>query len=255
MDPRRPRSRHVCLVGLLLFAGACSSGAAASNPTDAAVATDSAADGQSVVTDAGTAGEDSGAYALASLDERCDGGPSGRDVLALVRSEYAGTFTSHLSCPPAKPPWSSGPPTSLTISPTYEGGAIRCVPKRTVSCPPGAPCAAPTPASVSVAMNVKLTTGDGAFREAVVATVTLVGGQPGASSVGWSADLPATKIVGSFRVSAGPPDTVRLRFSGDFSPTKGDGIVSELTSQISCGGGTWSTSDVSADGGTDAAGD
>jgi hypothetical protein len=245
------------LLGLGAGLAACSGGSAPGGATDAS---DAGPDQTSAVMDTGLA-EDTGAHALASLDDRCEGGPNGRDLLTFLRSEYSGTFTSYHSCPPATQPWTSGTPTALTISPTYGGGAIRCMPTRTVSCPPGAPCAAPTPPTLTVDMNVTFTTADGAFKETVVATVTLVGpqfqGQGAAASVRWDVDLPATKLAGTFPVSAGTADAVHLRFNGRFSPTTCDGIISEVTSQISCGGGTWTAvaSDASTDGGSDAAPD
>lgn len=186
-----------------------------------------------------------GTYVLASLDDECGGkgGPTGRQVVDPVGPAYAGTYTPPSDRTPPAPAW-KGPTAAspVAMSAAYAGGKITCRPKQVVDCPPGAPCAAPQPASVSVEIAIALKTADGVFDEHFTGTATSPNGD---GRVLWRADLPATKIGGTYPISAGTKDEVHLAFSGQLAgPGSQSGAVSELTTKISFSAGQWTSSPV-----------
>jgi hypothetical protein len=178
-------------------------------------------------------------YAITSLDEACDSGPTPRQVLDSVKSPYAGTYTSEPR-PPGVPPW-TGPtaPSALSLTATYTGGKIICTPVSRGSCPNNAPCAvALRQPTLSLELDLTFKTADGVFDEHFVGTVT---SGDGALSPSLSADLPATAIRGSYPVSAGARADVHLSFGAQFAGVNlSNGIISEMTSTSSYGGGVFS---------------
>ena len=99
------------------------------------------------LTDAAGSGADAVGFALTSLDESCEGGPTGRQLLMYVESTYKGTYDP----PPSHP---DAGPSALTITASYGGGAIECFPAPAYSCCAGCPCRAPPPPSVTVDLDV-----------------------------------------------------------------------------------------------------
>jgi hypothetical protein len=69
--------------------------------------------------------------------------------------------------------------------------------------------------------------------------------------VNWNANLPATKIAGTYPIAGGTADKVHLYFNGRFNGAACDGGISEMTSTLSFDGGQWKTaasmSDAAAD--------
>jgi hypothetical protein len=197
-----------------------------------------------------------GSYALTSLDDVCDNGPTGRQIFTFVRPRYDGTFTPPPASRPGAPPW-TGPttPSALTLSATYTNGKIVCTPRQSFNCPPGAPCAAPPPPHVEVDLDFAFKTADGLFDEHFTATASFSRDD---SQVSLSGVLPAANLVGTYPIAAGSAADVHLAFEARFGVTgasgpDANGSISEMTSSLSFGGGSWTASASPDDGGLDAA--
>jgi hypothetical protein len=213
--------------------GAGVTGVAGSAGVAGGVGVTGGAGGESI--DAGTdAG--GGPFALANIDTPCGGGPTGRQLLAFIHLPYDGTYTPPSVRAPEYP-W-NGPtaPSPLTVGAEFNGGTILCTIDHFV-CPPGAPCRAPIPPTISLQLDVTFKTADGVFDEALTATATY---STNRTSVLVQAELPATQIRGSYPVVAGSRDQVKLVFSGLFEGNQYTGGISEvLVGQVSFSGGSW----------------
>jgi hypothetical protein len=197
-------------------------------------------DGATPFPDGATALDDAGQFALTSLDEPCEGGPTGRQLMAYVESSYAGMYT-----PPPSHPTAS--PTPLTITAHYNGGAIECTPAPPFNCCSGCPCRTPPPPSVHVDLDVGFKTADGTFNESFVGTATF---EPDVFEVMWTATLPKAMVRGTYSFSAGSID---LAFNGTFRNANATGAIAEehppAPGSSTLSGGTWTATGV--DGGTD----
>jgi hypothetical protein len=90
---------------------------------------------------------------------------------------------------------------------------------------------------VSVGLDVTFKTADGVLDEAFTATASYSGDR---TSVLVQADLPATRIGGTYPIVAGTRDQVKLVFTGLFEGTGYTGSISEvLEGQVSFSGGGW----------------
>jgi hypothetical protein len=181
-------------------------------------------------------------YTLGHSADRCQAGPSGDDLLALVHAKYGGTHTPPAPRPPDAPPWmgaiASGPAELLVA---FKGGRMICTPAQSPPCPANAPCAAPVPATVSIELAFVFATQDGSFTETFMGTSTL---RAGDSKVLWSARLPASKTSGSYPFANTGAPSAWLFFSGSFANdanTGGisQGHISEITAAASFGAGEW----------------
>jgi hypothetical protein len=194
----------------------------------------------------GGTGADGGPFTLPDIDAPCGGGPTARQLLAFVRLPYEGTYTPP-SVRPAEYPW-NGPtiPSPLTVGAELESGTIVCTLDHFV-CPPGAPCRAPIPPTITVQLHLTFKTADGVFDEVFPATATYVAG---GTSVRVQAYLAATQLGGTYPVIAGTRDQVELAFAGLFEANRYTGGVSEvLPGQVSFSGGSWAETTVGNDAG------
>jgi len=186
--------------------------------------------------DAGATADDGGPFSLPDLDTACDGGPTGRQLLGFIHLPYAGTFT-----PPDKRaamfPW-NGPtlPSALTVGAEYKSGAILCTIDHYVCPGGGVPCRVKFPPTISVDLDVTFKTADGVLNEAFTATAQY---SSSISSMHFQADLPATKIAGTYPVVTGTRDLVKLVFGGQFEGAKYSGGISEVGQGTSIPGGSW----------------
>lgn len=229
-------NRLGALLGLAL-AGCGSSGSAGTTAGDgSAEASNGGSDDGSNTPRPG----DAGAFALSSLDEPCEGGPTGRQLLAYVEARYAGTYVPPTSHPDAGP-------SALTITASYDGGAIECTPAPPFNCCQGCPCRTPPPPTVTVDLDVGFRTADGTLDESFVAAALF---SPDVYLVQWTATLPRAMVRGTYAFETSSTD---LLFSGNFRNASTYGNLSEEgpttpgTSTLS--GGTWTGSGVDA--GTD----
>jgi hypothetical protein len=186
------------------------------------------------------AGADAVGFALTSLDEPCEGGPTGRQLLMYVEATYKGTYDP----PPSHP---DAGPSALTITASYDGGAIECIPAPAFSCCAGCPCRTPPPPSVTVDLDVGFKIADGTLDESVTATATF---SPDVYEVPWTAVVPKAAIKGSYPFAAGSID---LAFNGIFRSAMSSGSLAEdsppAPGSSTLSGGTWTATAV--DGGTD----
>jgi hypothetical protein len=186
------------------------------------------------------AGADAVGFALTSLDEACEGGPTGRQLLMYVGSAYKGTYAA----PPSHP---DAGPSTLMITASYDGGAIECFPAPAFSCCAGCPCRTPPPPSVTVDLDVGFKIADGTLDESFAATATF---SPDVYEVPWTATVPKATIKGSYAFSAGSID---LLFNGIFRNSTSSGTIAEdgppAPGSSTLSGGTWTATAV--DGGTD----
>jgi hypothetical protein len=188
----------------------------------------------------GDAGADVVAFALTSLDEPCEGGPTGRQLLTYVESRYVGIYNP----PPSHP---DAGPSALTITASYDGGAIECLPAPPFNCCAGCPCRTPPPPSVTVDLEVGFRVADGTLDESLAATATF---SPDVYEVPWTAKLPKAMIKGSYAFSTGSTD---LAFNGIFRNAMSNGTIAEESPSApgssTLSGGTWTATAVDA--GTD----
>jgi len=217
--------------------GAADEGGRGSND---GASTMSPGDTSAPVQDGATAQADAGQFALTSLDEPCEGGPTGRQLVAYVESKYAGTYNP----PPTRPAASLS---ALTITAYYDGGAIECIPAPPFNCCAGCPCRTPPPPSVSVDLDVGFKTADGTLNESFVGTATF---EPDVYETLWTATIPRDMVNGTYSFSAG---STALAFSGTFRNAQANGSIVEDPAPALGGstlsGGTWTAS--ATDGGTD----
>jgi hypothetical protein len=90
---------------------------------------------------------------------------------------------------------------------------------------------------VSLNLDMTFKTADGVLNEAFTATASY---SATGTSVFVHADLPATRIGGTYPVVAGTRDQVKLAFQGTFEGTRYTGGISEvLEGQVSFSGGGW----------------
>jgi hypothetical protein len=218
-------------------AGASQSGTAGSSAGSGSAQGGSLnAGGNGVTGDVDGSADDGGPFSLPDLDTACSGGPTGKQLLALIHLPYAGTFT-----PPkraAEYPW-NGPmtPSALTVGAEYKSGAILCTVDHYVCPGGGVPCRVQMPPTISVDLDVTFKTADGVLNEAFTATVHYASN---ISSVGFQADLPASKIVGTYPIVTGTKEQVKLVFSGQFEGAHYNGSISEVMDQkVSIPGGSW----------------
>jgi hypothetical protein len=185
-----------------------------------------------------------GDYTVSSLDQKCGNGPSGADLMRFVRASYSGTYTPP-SARPASNPWKgSTSPSAVAIGVTHGAGAIVCHPPSDYYCPPGAPCRAPPPTYVTVALDMTVKTADKTLDEKVVITAQY---DQTSSSVSFTGDLPVAMIGGTYPVSGG----TKLTFSGTFSGASTNAGISELNAMMSFSGGQWMATEAVADAGAD----
>jgi hypothetical protein len=189
--------------------------------------------------DGAAAQAEAGQYPLIGLDEPCEGGPTGRQLLAYVESNYEGAYTP----PPSHPDASAS---ALTITTSYDGGTIACTPSPPYNCCAGCPCRAQTPPAVSVSLEVGFKTADGTFDESFVGTATL---EPDISEVTWTATLAPGSVRGTYPFSAG---SIGLAFSGTFEHANAAGSLAEefppAPGSSTLSGGTWMASTLDAGG-------
>jgi hypothetical protein len=165
--------------------------------------------------DGATVPADAGQYPLADLDETCEGGPTGRQLLAYVGSSYTGIFTPPATRAPAQP-------SALAITASYDGGAIECTPSPPYECCAGCPCRTQTPPIVSVNLDVGFKTADGTLDESFVGTATF---DSDVNEVQWTATLARSAVKGTYPFSTGSTD---LAFSGTFATSSSiSGVVTE----------------------------
>jgi len=176
--------------------------------------------------DAATAQGDAGQFTLSSLDEPCEGGPTGRQLLAYVESRYTGTYDH----PDAGP-------TALTLTASYDSGAIECTPAPPFNCCPGCPCRTPPPPTVSVDLDVGFQTADGTLDESFVGTAVF---SPDVYEVPWTATLPSATVKGTYAFAAG---STGLEFNGTFRSANTQGTIAEQgptgAGSATPSGGTW----------------
>jgi len=195
---------------------------------------------------------DSGPFTLSSLDDICDGAVSGKQLMALVHPFYGGTYTPPVSRPPMMAWTGSTKPSALSITAAHGTGAIVCHPKEVFHCPPGAPCAAPRQAYITVDLDLGFKTADGTLDEKLVVTAQFEQNNP---SVSFTGDLPAAKIAGTYPIATGVPAETRLSVGGVFQNDGCTGSISEMTTKVSFDGGQWTSKSVQPDAGSDASGD
>ncbi|HEX8796744.1 MAG TPA: hypothetical protein VF765_37590 [Polyangiaceae bacterium] len=172
---------------------------------------------------------------LPDLDTPCYFGATARQLLAQVASPYASQFNPNGA--PQGYTWSGSlTPSALTLTLAYSGAPVLCNPPRPPDCdPPGpcSPCGVGT-GIVSVPLDVTFTTADGAFDERFDGIATYVPG----GHVEWQASLPASQIHGTYPPMFSPSET--FMFDGAVGgATWDEGAVSECTSHICGGGGSW----------------
>lgn len=204
------------------------------------------ADGSSVDSATYTTLYDAGTYALTSLDEPCEGGPTGRQALAFLDPSYVGTYTPPVMRPSGYP-W-EGPADAglLTVTTSYDGGAIECSPAPPFHCCAGCPCSLPPPPSLTIAFNVGFRTADGTFRETLLAVGTY---QPNIYELPWTATEPKADVSGTYPFSSG---STGLAFAGSFRNADTAGSINETQAPLADGGsasiagGSWSGKPVDA---------
>jgi len=187
--------------------------------------------------------DDGGPFSLPDLDAACGGGPTGRQLLGFIHLPYAGTYS-----PPDKRaamfPWNgSTAPSALTIGAEYKSGAILCTIDHYVCPGGGVPCRVQFPPTISVDLDVTFKTADGVLNEALTATAHY---SSNITAMNFQADLPATKIAGTYPIVTGSRDQVKLVFSGQFEGAKYSGSISEVGQGTSIPGGSWIETAVSA---------
>ena len=186
--------------------------------------------------DAGANAGDGGPFSLPDLDTKCGDGPTGRDLLAFIHLPYAGTFTPP-NKRPAMFPWNgSTVPSALTVGVEYNSGAILCTIDDYVCPGGGVPCRVQFPPKISVDLEVTFKTADGLLNESLTATAQY---SSNISSMNLRADLPATKIAGTYPIVTGSRDQVKLVFGGLFEGAKYSGAISEVGQGTSIPGGSW----------------
>ncbi len=183
------------------------------------------------------AGDDAVGFALTSLDEPCEGGPTGRQLLAYVESTYLGTYEP----PPSHPDAAAS---ALTITASYDGGTIECIPAPAFSCCAGCPCRTPPPPSVTVDLAVGFQVADGTLSESFPATATF---SPDVYEVPWTGTVPRAMVRGSYAFSAASLD---LAFNGVFRNATSTGTLAEESAPMpgssTLSGGTWTATAVDA---------
>jgi hypothetical protein len=184
---------------------------------------------------------DASTLTLPDLDTPCYGGATGRQLLGQIPAVNGSTFVP--SGAPAGYKFSGSlTPTALTITFAYTGGPVQCNPPFPPDCdPPGPPdpcfrcpqCAVGH-GQVVVPLDVIFQTADGAFNEHFEASANYLPG----GGVNWQGNIPASQLHGTYPPIFSPGET--FAFSGSVLGTNFDqGVVSEMTSQISGGGGHW----------------
>jgi hypothetical protein len=214
--------------------------------TTGADGSDTSVDGSSGSLDGGAAPADGGTYILTSLNEPCDGGPTGLELLSYFEPTYAGAYVPP-SGRPSSAPWRGTLDAGvLTIAPSYDGGRIECTPAPPFTCCTGCPCRTPPPPTVSLDFNVTLRTADGTFRETFPATGTY---SPDINEVQWAATVDKANVAGTYPFS---PGSTRLVFSGSFGAVGAPGTIVESEPPLPDGGsasltgGSWSAAPVDA---------
>ena len=137
---------------------------------------------------------------LASIDDAC-GELTARKLLQFVSSEYQATLGVQGLYRPS---------TSLAIRVDYRGGEILCYPAEPA---PPETARPDVPSSISVVMEIRFVSEDGAFNETLVTPVT--GGWSDASFCHTTAP---DELQGSFEPQPGQNDAVeRVVFGGSFA--------------------------------------
>ena len=162
--------------------------------------------------------------------------PTGADLLALMQPSYTGTYVPQ-GDPAGYVFTGSLAPTAITIGTQYSGGTISCGPVL-CSCDPPGPCGVDRCSGPSLTVEITQTvqTADGVFNEVVPSTIA---SPEGDGRIDIHGQIPATQLHGSYPISFGTPEQVKLLFDlyAD-GATIQSGLVGEMTTQISGGGGS-----------------
>jgi hypothetical protein len=160
--------------------------------------------------------------------------PTGRALLALLEPSYAGTYEPQ-GVPPGYSWNGSLAPTPVTIATHYDGGAVTCS-QLQCSCDPPGPCGVDRCGGpyVTVAITQTVKTADGVFDETVPSTVS----PTITERVDIAGEIQATELHGTYEISFGAADQVKLGFGLIAVGTAiQSGAVDEIGSTISGGGG------------------
>jgi hypothetical protein len=185
---------------------------------DGAVSVDAGSDALGALPD--------GTAPLSDLDAKCLGGPTGRQLLALLLPTYTSTFHSALD---------EGTGSALALGVAYANGAVGCAPGQTL-CPPGGHGCYTTDPSVSLVVRSTFRTVDGAFRESLPGVVTWSPSSP--DQIAWTATQPAASLAGTYTPTLSTRANVTMTFGAQLARSGStSGSVSELVGTTSGGGG------------------